>query len=213
MPLWRPVSLVQIERRDQHLLRVIDASMSEATRRSGDWVVCRAGCTQCCIGPFAITQLDALRLRNALERLAAADPSTAGRIRHRALDYLAAIRPEYPGDPLTGLLEDEDQLPASMDETPCPALDPETGRCDLYDARPVTCRTFGPATCVGEEAFAACELCYQGATDEQIAACAAELDAGPESALLAELASQGMDGMTIVAFALAGGESSQSGRT
>ena len=30
-----------------------------------------------------------------------------------------------------------------MDDVPCPALDPETGGCDLYAARPITCRTFG----------------------------------------------------------------------
>jgi Fe-S-cluster containining protein len=199
------VSLVQIEHRDQQLLRIIDSSMAEAMGRSGDWVVCRIGCTQCCLGPFAITQLDALRLRNGLEQLHAADPDRAVRVRRRAAEYVAAIGSEYPGDTVTGLLEDEDRLPARMDETPCPVLDPATGRCDLYEARPIICRTFGPATRIGGNAFAACELCYQGATDEQIAACAVELDTGFECALLAELAANGADGMTIVAFALSAG--------
>ena len=26
-------------------------------------------------------------------------------------------------------------------DEPCPGLDPDTGGCDLYDARPMTCRT------------------------------------------------------------------------
>jgi len=40
-----------------------DAAMAEATRLSGSWLVCKAGCAECCLGPFPITQLDARRLR------------------------------------------------------------------------------------------------------------------------------------------------------
>ena len=63
------------------------------------------------------------------------------------------------------------------EEEPCPVLDPETGACDLYDARPLTCRVFGPAV-RSEGGVGACELCYVGAGDEEIAGCAVELDAG-----------------------------------
>jgi hypothetical protein len=42
------------------------------------------------------------------------------------------------------------------------------GLCDLYEWRPVTCRVFGPAVRWSSVAVGACELCYQGATDEQI---------------------------------------------
>jgi hypothetical protein len=40
---------------DRGLVQIVDSAMAEAARRSGDWLVCRPGCTQCCIGPFAIT--------------------------------------------------------------------------------------------------------------------------------------------------------------
>lgn len=81
-----------------------------------------------------------------------------------------------------------------MDEVPCPALDPSTGLCDLYDARPITCRTFGPAVVMPGGAISTCELCFRGATDEQIAAAAVKiapefLDSDPATA-------------TFVAFAL-----------
>jgi len=49
--------------------------------------------------------------------------------------------------------------------------------CDLYDARPMTCRTFGPP--VRSAAARSCELCFHGATDEQIAAC--EMVVDPEN--------------------------------
>jgi Fe-S-cluster containining protein len=90
-----------------------------------------------------------------------------------------------------------------MDDLVCPALDPDTGACDVYDARPVTCRSFGPATRIGDNRLAACELCYVGATDEQIAGCAVELDTeGLEAKLVETLEAAGLKGTTIVAYAL-----------
>jgi Fe-S-cluster containining protein len=196
-------TLIQIATRDRQLLAGIAEAMTEAARRSGDWLACRPGCTPCCIGPFAITRLDALRLRQGMSGLQAADPVRAGRVRARVAAYLAAVAPHYPGDPVTGELWDEDSLPAFMDEVPCPALDHDSGLCDLYAARPVTCRTFGPVTRIGEGEFAACELCYAGATDDQMAQCAVDIDPeGLEGELLDALDSPRASGMTIVAYAL-----------
>jgi len=194
---------VEIDLGDRRLLEAIGASMAEAARRSGAWLACRPGCTQCCIGPFGITQLDARRLRAGLEALSAADPNRAAAVRARAEAYVATAAPVYPGDPVSGLLWDQDALPESLDELPCPALDPATGCCDLYEARPVTCRTFGPATHIGEAMLGACELCYQGATEQQMMGCAVEMDpAGIENGLLDALAGEGLAGMTIVAYAV-----------
>ena len=200
---WRG-PLVQIESGDRELLASIGESMAEAARRSGEWLVCRPGCTQCCIGPFAITQLDAHRLREGLAALEMVDPARAAAVRSRVEEYLAHAAPVYPGDPVSGTLRDDHVLPDCLDELPCPALDPTTGYCDLYAARPVTCRTFGPVTHLGELALGACELCYEDATEEQMKACAVEVDpAGLESDLLATLTAAGIGGMTIVAYALA----------
>jgi len=195
--------LVQIRDGDRRLLAGIAGATAEAARRSGEWLVCRPGCTQCCIGPFAITRLDALRLRDGLSALEAADPGRAERVRTRAASYVGAIAPQYPGNSATGELWDEDSFPASMDDVPCPALDRDTGLCELYEARPVTCRTFGPVTHTGEETLAACELCYAGATEEEMVRCAVEIDPeGLECELLAGLEALSAGGMTIVAYAL-----------
>jgi Fe-S-cluster containining protein len=136
--------------------------MAEAVRRGGAWIACRPGCFECCLGPFSISQSDTDRLREGLARL---DAAARSRISARTEAYAAAIR-SY----------DEDGLPEGMDDTPCPALDPDTGCCDLYEYRPVTCRTFGPAVKMPDGAVATCDLCYRGASDEEIAACAVELN-------------------------------------
>ena len=194
------MELIQIQAADRHLLEGIAATMAESARLSGDWLVCRPGCTECCMGPFGITRLDELRLKEGLSLLETADPPRAAAVRARAAEYVAAIAAQFPGDLESGELLDEDALPESMEDVPCPALDPATGCCDLYAARPITCRTFGPATRAGEGMLAACELCYLGASDEEMERCAVGVDPeGAESRLTEEA---GLRGMTIVAFAL-----------
>lgn len=195
---------------DRKLVQIVDAALAEAARKSGEWLACRPGCTQCCIGPFPISQLDAERLRQGLLQLEADDPERALRLRERARASVARLSPDFPGDPATGILgEDEDALERFTnfaDDEPCPALDPLTGRCDLYAARPMTCRTFGPPVrSAPEGGLGVCELCYQGASDEQIAAC--EMFPDPdelEPELIAEVEqATGKRGSTIVAFCLA----------
>ena len=190
---------------DRELIQIVDAAMAEAARLSGAWLVCEPGCAECCIGPFPITQLDAWRLREGLAQLERCDPGRAARVRRRAREsvaQMAAIRGEYPGDLTTGILDEdeeaEERFAALPDEGYCPALDPASLTCDLYESRPITCRVFGPAVRSGGDVLGVCELNYEGATDEQIAACQVEVDpAGLEDALL-----EGERQQTIVAFAL-----------
>ena len=94
--------------------------------------------------------------------------------------------------------------PLFADEQPCAALDPETGTCDLYAARPITCRVFGPPVTCGSNAVGVCELCFQGASDEEIAACEMQVDPdGIEADLLDDLEKRtGLAGELTVALAL-----------
>jgi Fe-S-cluster containining protein len=197
-----------IHRRDAKLIQIVDSALADAARRSGPWLVCRPGCTQCCVGVFAINQLDTQRLRRGLAGLETSAPERAGRVRARAREAVARLSAEFPGDPETGLLGRgkvfEKRFDDFANDEPCPALDPETGNCDLYESRPMTCRTFGPPV-RSEEGLGVCELCFHGATDEEITAC--EMIPDPddlESKLLQELEkATGDRGETIVAFALA----------
>lgn len=195
---------------DQKLIQIVDAALAGAARKSGEWLVCRKGCTQCCYGAFAISQLDAVRLQKGLNDLRSSDPKRAARVRRRAQQSVKRLSATFPGDPKTGILgEDGDAEAAFADfanDEPCPALDPATGACDLYVARPMICRTFGPPVRSGEEGgLAVCELCYHGASDQQIAEC--EMVPDPdnlEEKLIPEAEKKtGKRGNTIVAFCLA----------
>jgi Fe-S-cluster containining protein len=194
--------------RDQKLIQIVDGALADVTRRGGAWLACRLGCTQCCIGVFAINQLDALRLRRGLADLEQLAPERAARVRQRSRESVARLSPEFPGDPVSGILHEgqaaEDQFANFANDEPCPALQPLTGACELYESRPMTCRVFGPPV-RSEDGLGVCELCFQGASEEEIAAC--EMIPDPddlESRLLTNLEkSTGARGNTIIAFCLA----------
>ncbi len=116
------------------------------------------------------------------------------------------LTPDFPGNPSTGILADDGatQFEDFANDEPCPVLDPETGTCDLYKSRPMTCRVFGPPV-RSEGGLGVCELCYHGATPEQIAACELHLDTDQlETKLLHDVErTTKTHGSTIVAFALA----------
>src|SRR5437588_9529215 len=95
--------------KDQALIQIVDAALAEATHRSGEWLVCRPGCTQCCIGAFPINQLDALRLKRGLADLEKKEPARAVRVRERANEAAARLSPDFPGDAVTGLLDEGDE--------------------------------------------------------------------------------------------------------
>lgn len=199
--------LPHLQSQDRELVQIVDAATADAARRSGDWLACRPGCSQCCVGPFAISQLDAVRLQEGLAELERTDPVRAAAIRRRARESVARLSAEFPGDPQTGLLNDAPEADAAFDEfandEPCPVLNPAAGTCDLYSARPMTCRLFGPPV-RSDGGLGVCELCFHGATAEQIAACEVNVDPDElEAPLVREIQKEtGTRGNTIVAFCL-----------
>jgi Fe-S-cluster containining protein len=193
---------------DRQLVQIVDSALADAARRSGDWLVCRPGCTQCCIGVFSINQLDAERLRRGLADLAKSQPEQAEKVRLRARESVARLTPEFPGDPISGVLDESEgaaqRFADFANDEPCPALDPLTGNCELYESRPMTCRVFGPPV-RSEDGLGVCELCFHGASEKEIAACEMKPDPDDlESRLLHELeANTGAHGNTVIAFCLA----------
>ena len=193
--------------RAAQLVQIVDAALADAARRAGDFLACRIGCTQCCYGAFAIDALDAARLREGMSSLRTTDPALAAEIERRARVWLAKYASDFPGDSETGVLGTSDADQASFEDfandAVCPALDPASGRCDVYAWRPMTCRVFGPPVRSvnedGAEGLGHCELCFTGAKPEQVAACEMPVPHELETELLEEIGSQNQ---TVVAFAL-----------
>jgi Fe-S-cluster containining protein len=196
-----------VPRGDRELVQIMDAAFADAARRAGERLVCRPGCTQCCHGAFAINRLDVLRLREGMGTLERKEPAVAAEIKRRAEEWIAFYGADFPGDLETGVLgtrdEDRSRFEEYADDAPCPALNPETGLCDVYEWRPMTCRVFGPPVRMeapdGSSGLGHCELCFEGAGTEEIAACEMQVPHDLEKRIIDELGEQGE---TIVAFAV-----------
>ncbi len=161
------------------------------------------------MGPFPITLLDARRLNAGLQALRASAPRRAAAVERRATAAVREMQRRFPGDPASGRLnEDEAARERFFDRhqsLPCPALDPKTGACELYDARPLTCRTFGPPVRIGRENLPPCRLCFVGVPSREVARCRIDVDVDLEDRLLRRLQKAGEPAVpeTLVAFALA----------
>jgi Fe-S-cluster containining protein len=192
----------------QPLVQIVDTAVADAYRRGGHHLVCHAGCSQCCIGVFPIAQEDAARLREGLTTLEQADPQKSQRIRTRVKESLTHLDPWFPGNLTTGILNEDHEAAILFEEfandEPCPVLDPDHGTCDLYEHRPILCRTFGPPMRTEENNLATCELCFIHASTEEIAAC--ELDptipAQEEASNEDFNAAHNLHGQTLIAYAL-----------
>jgi Fe-S-cluster containining protein len=190
--------------RDSELVQIMDASLVDAARRAGSWLACRVGCTQCCHGAFTINALDAGRLRDGMDTLRATEPDLAAEVVRRAQAWIDQHGPAFPGDRHTGILgtsrEDRERFEEFANDAACPALDPAAGRCDVYAWRPMTCRVFGPPVRVGDgDALCCCELCFIGASEQEIAGCEMPVPHKLEAEILAKI---GDNAETVVAFAL-----------
>ena len=201
---------------DARLVQIVDLALADAARRSGSHLACQPGCSQCCIGSFAINALDIQRLREGFLQLAQTDPDRAKRLKGRITAAILRNASTFPGDPRSGFLGKTTQLEAQfadyLNDEVCPVLDPTTRTCDLYASRPMTCRVFGPPVRSeipgGESAdalgFAVCELCFVNATPVEIASCEMVPDpGGMEQLLLAAMDADGRDIETTVSFAFA----------
>ncbi len=198
--------------RDSELVAIVDRALASAVDRGGPHLACRPGCTPCCHGVFRISALDAARLRAAFAVLAREDRVRAMAVRDRARALAAELTPFFPGDPVTGRLlpESSPEQAAAWEhfadlpeaDRACPVLDPATGRCELYSGRPLTCRIFGPPV-QNEDGIGVCELCYRGATEEEIVAGEMRLNhAALEAELDGEMARAGASGETVIAWVL-----------
>jgi Fe-S-cluster containining protein len=201
-----PFSLAE---RDRCFIDALDRRLEAAALPVLQHLECRLGCTECCIGPFDITPLDAWRLRRGLDELRGERPEVARALLERAQSQWVCLREGFPGEAGGGRLTGDEarrrRFFAAFGDLPCPLLDPASGACVLYEARPVSCRTFGLPIRCGGEILPPCRLNFRAATPEDTESAVVDPDPeDDEGRLLRRLAREnGGRGDTIVAWVLA----------
>ena len=195
---------------DQKLVQIVDAALASAERRSGDWLICKPGCTPCCIGVFAIDQLDALRLQRGHDRVGGhRSPACRASTRRGRGNRWRGSDPSSPATCRPACSATTTKRPRASKNSPTSSL----ALHSIPNAEPATSTSGVPlrAACsdrrCGRTAVSGvCELCYHGASPDEIESCEMNLDeANPlQAELVGELEKSGNAGRTIVAFALAG---------
>ncbi len=118
----------------------VDEHFEAAVRRSPAAFACAEGCESCCHQRFSVFEIEASTLRNALVEIETADPALRQRIREQATSREHSER--------CALLVD--------------------GRCAVYDARPMICRSHGlPIAVEGTDGqkIDCCPLNFRAPTD------------------------------------------------
>ena len=124
-----------------------DAAWDRAASRAKDGeLACRAGCFGCCVGLFEISLPEAVLVRAGVARLA---PEERVDVLRRAALIAAESAQAFPGDAALGILdpdrteEADDAYFEVVADRACPMLELPSGRCRIYEERPITCRTYG----------------------------------------------------------------------
>jgi Fe-S-cluster containining protein len=141
------------------LTRKVDAFFARVADRHGEAMQCTTGCSDCCHVRLTITGVEAMAIRDhvagwSIERrrdLAATGPS----------DRRSAIAGR--GDGAAGTARDlpREDLPREIGR--CAALDP-AGRCRIYEARPLVCRSHGVPVRLRQGALPVVQACHRNFT-------------------------------------------------
>jgi len=116
----------------------VDDHFETATRRTPEAYACAEGCETCCHQRFSVFEVEAVPVREALAELAETDPVLRQRVREQATD------PDH-----------SDRCALLVD-----------GRCAVYAARPMICRSHGLPVAIrgadGETELDCCPLNFRG---------------------------------------------------
>ncbi|HVS30438.1 MAG TPA: YkgJ family cysteine cluster protein [Thermoanaerobaculia bacterium] len=119
---------------------------------------CGRGCSLCCYGLFEIGSGDVPVIAEGLARL---HPARRRKIIRAAMNVIASSA--HPNLRECSPAEKEEFFDRTA-SVPCPSLS-ASGECQIYESRPLVCRTFGLPVKDGEEYIGdVCELNFTAAT-------------------------------------------------
>lgn len=138
------------------LLREVDNWFTICLRQYPDKINCQQGCSACCRGLFDITLMDAVYLKSGFDKLSGDLKSFILSKSEARLNAISRIYPDFDQPWLLNSISETDWelIMPEDDEIPCVLLS-ETGQCQAYEYRPMTCRLNGiPMIDIsGEELF------------------------------------------------------------
>lgn len=129
-----------------------DQVFNTVRARFADNVRCEKGCSDCCHALFDLTLVEALFLNTVFNaRFSGMDRTRILKRADEADRQVHRLKRDAFRAVKDGQNAQEILLEMAKVRVRCPLLDDE-GLCEMYDARPVTCRIYGVPTAIGGEA-------------------------------------------------------------
>ena len=126
------------------LMREVDSWFASCLHQYPEKISCQQGCSACCRGLFDITLLDAVYLKYGFDKLPGDLKSFILRKSEARLNAVSRVYPNFVQPWLLNSIPetDWDLIMPEDDEIPCVLLS-ESGQCQVYKYRPMTCRLNG----------------------------------------------------------------------
>lgn len=133
----------------EELVRQVDAAFEKVQKEYGECVTCKVGCADCCHALFDLTLVEAIYIKNKFDAKFAGENREALHEKANKIDReIYKIKRQAHKDFESGKSESEILEEMATLKMRCPLLD-DDDKCQLYDARPITCRLYGVPTVIG----------------------------------------------------------------
>jgi Fe-S-cluster containining protein len=131
------------------VVRQVESAFTTVKEAYEDCVQCKIGCSDCCYALFDLSLIEALYIKSKF------DERFAGEERERLLERankadrrIHKIKRSAYQAHKNGKSEQEVLADIATQRVRCPLLN-DKEQCDLYAARPITCRLYGAPTVIG----------------------------------------------------------------
>ena len=134
------------------LLAVCDQTFEKVQTLHPEKVTCQKGCSDCCNALFDLALIEALYVNYYFRKQFDAKMQTPIIERANKADRAVYKLKKDSYKAIQKGASEEDVLQHMAEErVRCPLLN-DTGQCEMYDKRPLTCRLYGIPTAIGEQA-------------------------------------------------------------
>ncbi|OQX61939.1 MAG: hypothetical protein B5M56_07900 [Desulfococcus sp. 4484_241] len=128
------------------LVEMVDGIFARVKEEHPDRVKCKKGCSDCCFALFDLTLVEAIYINHAFNNAFGRDEQMLEKA-NRADRQIYKLKKRAYREHREGKNEVEILAEMGRQRIRCPLLN-EQDMCDLYDHRPITCRTYGIPTAI-----------------------------------------------------------------
>ncbi len=133
----------------ENLVAKVEAAFAQVREKFPDEVTCHKGCSDCCHALFDLTLIEALYVNTHFnEKFTGREKNALLEKANKADRKIYKIKRDAYRATQNGEKEESVVADVAKQRIRCPLLN-EADMCDMYEARPIACRTYGIPLAIG----------------------------------------------------------------